>query len=410
MNIRGIIVFVLVLFSISGSAQNLVPNGSFEEIEQCPYNQSHFRHVKYWLPTGYYPLNQGSSEELFHTCGTNGFNIPNTGHGTRYARTGNSMAALVFYSKLIQGGLSEQIEVQLKSPMESGKEYCMSYFVRSVTGRPTFGVCIQEVTATFSKDTLKQEAAMPATYLPKPQVINRNGIIKDTVNWTRITGNFTATGGEKFLTIYGYFPEDSVTLFSYNPDSKAAYYFIDDVAVWECSTPVYEADAGNDQMVCVGDKIQLGTHDYNDYQYYWFEKGNLQDTLASIARPEFTPNKTTEYVLQVIDFKYDKSWDTVLVGIDKDCIRFGKIPNVFTPNGDGYNDRFVPQHPDDISYEIVILNRWGKKVFTGDQDHTWDGTINSQKAAAGTYYYVIAATHQSEEASQQFSGSVTLLY
>jgi gliding motility-associated-like protein len=320
------------------------------------------------------------------------------------------MAALVPYSKSFQGGLCEQIEVRLKSPMESGKEYCVSFFVRSVTGQPTFGVCIQEITATLTKDTLKRIDAMPATYLPKPQVINRNGIIKDTVNWTRITGSFIATGGEKFLTIYGYFPEDSVSVFSYNPSSNHAYYFVDDVAVWDCSTPVYEADAGDNQLVCVGDKIQGGTHDYTDYQYYWFEKGNLQDTLASIARPEFTPNKTTEYVLQVIDFKYDKTWDTVLVEIDEHCIRFGKIPNVFTPNGDGYNDRFVPQHPDDVSYEISIFNRWGKQVFSGDQDHTWDGTINSQKAAAGTYFYVIKATHQSGEARQDFSGSVTLLY
>ncbi|MFO8088005.1 MAG: hypothetical protein R6T91_09440 [Bacteroidales bacterium] len=55
-------------------------------------------------------------------------------------------------------------------------------------------------------------------------------------------------------------------------------------------------DAGESQKVCAGDEVTLGTHDYAEYQYYWFKKGNLQDTLSAKARPVFQPGKTTAII------------------------------------------------------------------------------------------------------------------
>ena len=60
------------------------------------------------------------------------------------------------------------------------------------------------------------------------------------------------------------------------------------------------------------------------------------------------------------------------------------IPNVFTPNGDGINDRFLENMPE---VELIILNRWGQQVYKGFDG--WDGTFNGQEMSAGTYYYLI---------------------
>ncbi|MDR2281684.1 MAG: gliding motility-associated C-terminal domain-containing protein [Sphingobacterium sp.] len=63
------------------------------------------------------------------------------------------------------------------------------------------------------------------------------------------------------------------------------------------------------------------------------------------------------------------------------------IPNTFTPNGDGVNDRFVIQGLEDFDAVILtIFNRWGNSVYHHERyDNRWDGSgLN-----VGTYYYVI---------------------
>ncbi len=60
--------------------------------------------------------------------------------------------------------------------------------------------------------------------------------------------------------------------------------------------------------------------------------------------------------------------------------------NVFTPNGDGYNDLFKPysENINSEGFSLTIYNRWGRKVFeTRDPKIYWDGTNFSQ----GTYFY-----------------------
>ena len=64
------------------------------------------------------------------------------------------------------------------------------------------------------------------------------------------------------------------------------------------------------------------------------------------------------------------------------------VPNVITPNGDGFNDAFVPQLEGDfVSLEMEIFDRWGKLVFTqtGTEELSWDAAGVSD----GVYYCAI---------------------
>lgn len=77
--------------------------------------------------------------------------------------------------------------------------------------------------------------------------------------------------------------------------------------------------------------------------------------------------------------------------ITKECFEY-RLPNVFTPGKDGYNDLFVafPYRFVD-SFHIEIFNRWGQLMFeTNNPDVLWDGTNSSTKQSCndGTYYYV----------------------
>ena len=69
-----------------------------------------------------------------------------------------------------------------------------------------------------------------------------------------------------------------------------------------------------------------------------------------------------------------------------------KIPNVFTPNGDGKNDEFRVAYRSLKEFHCWVYNRWGHLVYEwSDPAKGWDGTINGRPAAEGAYFYVIRA-------------------
>ena len=69
-----------------------------------------------------------------------------------------------------------------------------------------------------------------------------------------------------------------------------------------------------------------------------------------------------------------------------------RVPNVFTPDGNGQNDEFRVSYRSLKEFHIWVYNRWGKLVYESrDPAKGWDGTINGRKAAEGAYFYVIRA-------------------
>jgi gliding motility-associated-like protein len=68
-----------------------------------------------------------------------------------------------------------------------------------------------------------------------------------------------------------------------------------------------------------------------------------------------------------------------------------KMPNAFTPNGDGSNDliRIPPVTIQNIK-SFSVFNRWGELLFrTMDSSAGWDGIFNVQVHPPGTYVWVI---------------------
>lgn len=93
-----------------------------------------------------------------------------------------------------------------------------------------------------------------------------------------------------------------------------------------------------------------------------------------------------------------------------------ELPNAFTPNQDGQNDRFIPRGRCFIErVDIKFYNRWGQLVFeTQDPAIDWDGTnLNGDQLASGTYYYVGQIFEQRLEgvapAADPISGYVELI-
>jgi len=88
-------------------------------------------------------------------------------------------------------------------------------------------------------------------------------------------------------------------------------------------------------------------------------------------------------------------------GTDADTITVNQIfcdiwlPNIFTPNGDGVNDRYhVLGTVGRLgNFSFGIFNRWGERVFyTQDRYAGWDGMYKGTPAPLGTYAYLLEYT------------------
>jgi len=73
------------------------------------------------------------------------------------------------------------------------------------------------------------------------------------------------------------------------------------------------------------------------------------------------------------------------------------IPDGFTPNGDGFNEKFVIVHPDSLKLKIVVFNRWGNQVYSNNNyQNDWNGKgSGGNDLATGTYFVEIYATNAS---------------
>ena len=91
------------------------------------------------------------------------------------------------------------------------------------------------------------------------------------------------------------------------------------------------------------------------------------------------------------------------------------LPNVFTPNGDSFNDYFRPVYNFSVDeVNMKIFDRWGKEVFeTNDPEINWDGKdkTTNQPCSDGTYFYVcdIFEITLSGTVKRNLHGSVTIL-
>ncbi|MDO9185898.1 MAG: gliding motility-associated C-terminal domain-containing protein [Bacteroidia bacterium] len=66
------------------------------------------------------------------------------------------------------------------------------------------------------------------------------------------------------------------------------------------------------------------------------------------------------------------------------------VPNVFSPNGDGFNDVLRVRGKGIEELQFIIFNRWGEKVFeTSDVNSGWDGTQNGEPMNLSVFVYVL---------------------
>jgi hypothetical protein len=381
-----LILFLLsFLFTNHIFSQNLVPNPSFEEYTLCPNGMTQINSATPWFQPILDPPN--GSSDYFNMCdSTTGGVFPI--YLTQKPRTKSGMAGIVFYtSPNASSEYREYIEVKLNNPLLSNSTYCISYYV-SLIGYSANA--IDALCSCFSTDSLLCE--FPNVYLLPCENLTCNevgNIIKDSLNWTKVTMSYNAHGNEQFITIGNFktTPQTNYEVTNY-PLGHVTYYFIDDVAVYECSTPEHPANTGGNQCIEPGDTITLGTLQRAEYLYWWYDmQGNLLDTMATLT---VSPNQTTSYILVQKDFKFDETRDTVTISvgncpIDYSGVGFEIYPN---PANDIVKVRFNSLVPEGSVMQIYDMI--GRKVAEYPLNGTENiATVNLFELATAIYHVTV---------------------
>ena len=337
----------------------------------------------------------------FHACAThNNFTVPSHGNGLgfQYAKYGNAYSGYIPFA--VPTNRREYASTALSQELKFNEKYCVSFYV-SLANYVDYG--IEDIDVYFSIDTIQMKHILQDTI--NPQLTNSNGIITDTMNWIEISGKYIAKGGERFITIGNFNinrPTNNLQISS--TGSPFSYYYVDNVSVYTCNAPVYTAACGNDTTICLGNSIQLGTHQLEQYEYFWFEMGNEKDTLSTLGIPYFSPDTTTTYVLKVLDFKFDWSADTITVKV----IECGKPTSLNVYPNPTYGElTFEFNKPIPIKTYISFYNMLGQKIKTFSLPESIENKstkVNLSGLASGLYFYRVRI-----EGEESFKGKVVLL-
>lgn len=154
--------------------------------------------------------------------------------------------------------------------------------------------------------------------------------------------------------------------------------------------PVYPypvVSAGPDLHVLDGGRVTLlATATGNGLQYLWTP--NLYLDSNRVLRPvAINILDDMTYKLTVTARGGCQASDMVFVKL----LRAPRIPNTFTPNGDGINDTWVIQYLDTYpDNRVQVFNRTGQLIFESHGYGTpWDGTYKGKPLPFDTYYYII---------------------
>ncbi|MEX2380515.1 MAG: PKD domain-containing protein, partial [Vicingaceae bacterium] len=124
---------------------------------------------------------------------------------------------------------------------------------------------------------------------------------------------------------------------------------------------------------------------------------------------DYTFKDTGSFVVKQVLINDLGCSDTALVQVYVYDVFEVIIPNVFTPNGDGVNDRFEPKAIGIYEYNLEIFNRYGESVFQSNRlGLQWDGRIRGKKAQSGVYFYQIRMV-DFKSREHEYTGPLTLL-
>jgi hypothetical protein len=485
------LICISLLFAQICHGQNLVPNPSFEEYDlrgnafTCPSLYSLMNNPTpntscCWATLPEYPakLNgatnnwwsvntgkdpNGLENYYFNKCTFDLFEAIQqhqgvfSTHNWYKPRTGEAFIILFTYGDLLYvnspGELRGYAQVKLTEPLKAGCMYeasCFAllttnfeYFIQPYSPESQasdgFGMYISK-DSLYGTDPLKGDSAFSNL---SPQVSNPSGqLMSNSINYQKVSGVFTATGGEEWLVI-GNFKDNAHTKTANRIGGTGSQmnsiYAIDDVSITEWKPDLVPF---TDINLCANQTLTITLpKGLKDYKWstgettseinvvaggrYTIEASNgctlLRDTFEvhdlwnktfSIGTDTLlcegselkieVPMQSTESI-QWNDGSTNASYNITHPGIYWATLSNGcfitsdsidvtfidcrvNIPNLITVNGDNLNDYFVLQTKMNRTFELTLYNSWGVLIY---HNAAYKNNWNADGLESGVYFYTI---------------------
>ena len=166
-----------------------------------------------------------------------------------------------------------------------------------------------------------------------------------------------------------------------------------------------DPDNGEIDLELVFDNLSFGVDSVANFNWDFGDGSTSTD-----FEPLHTFDEKGEYIVVLtIDEPCLQSYEFTIIAKATSEL---KIPNVFSPNGDGSNELFNMGGVNLTSIDAQIYNRWGQLIYLWNTvEGGWDGhTLTGALAPPGTYYYVIDATGLEDKPEEyRETGTVTLV-
>lgn len=257
----GVTLIILLMFMSSSNANsqslgvyymdvdtsyNYIRNPSFEDLKDCPTARDQLHKSLHWQRVIYLL----DSPDYFHRCsepdpslGYSRVGVPVNSSGNQEPRTGDAYAGIIVFGN---GYYKEYIQTRLKEPLSEGEVYVVGMHVsladRSKFAGDRFTFCFTNEANLEIKSRVYKGIIDDRLICPNPVRFKSDTLLTDTIGWMNIKVEFTANGGEKYLTI-GVFKGDikwwerwKLRRRIFNPVWETyenvvpyAFYYIDDV-------------------------------------------------------------------------------------------------------------------------------------------------------------------------------------
>lgn len=158
--------------------------------------------------------------------------------------------------------------------------------------------------------------------------------------------------------------------------------------------------------------------DYTYFCEWYFSRGS--NSTPALFRTEdswdFTFDESgTFYYSLLVTFTNQQDGKTIDMNAGDFVIKISeselKVPNAFSPNGDGINDVFKVTYKSLIRFNAYVFNRWGQELYRwglNQIDEGWDGTAHGKSVKDGVYFIVIEA-EGSDGIKYKHKGDINIL-